>query len=355
MGHKVERTFARRRGVSTIIGSLFFILILLIGFSMFTWEVSEFYDYNEVISEMTEFDTVRQSEHVSFEPPIIDPNVTEVGPGIYRITALLKNHGGVDVNISRIYIRESTGEMAVVERSNGGAEGFTNGYIPTGSVNHPVTITSSLNPVNGTETLGHIYEIRVTTDRGRTFTSSYPYTLYEPPSEPTANGTDGTNASAPATYQEDVAVGPASLNLRHWYWTAETNPSEKWPGWSIGRREGQVIWFVKLRNIGEQDVTILPESHLLLSDPVDTRRTYREFILSTDSTTANPIAYAGDIVLPSDGDHVELFFGASAASGNSLHDAPRSGRYTVSVVLYLREESGFVWAITLPYLMTNSE
>jgi len=356
MGREVGRGLARRRGVSTIIGSLFFILILLIGLSLFTWEIREFDDYNAVIMGMVESDTERLSELLAFEPPVIDPDVADLGGGLYRITALLKNHGGVDVNVTRIYIHESTGAMAIVDRSDGGPEGFTGGYIPTGSVSHPVTITSTLDPVDGAEASNYTYEIRVATERGRTFTSSYPYTLYEPPTPPapSGNGTSGnggTNASAPVTYQGEIAVGPVALNLTAWSWTADSNSTDKWPGWYIERSESDVIWFVTLRNVGDHDLTLLPASHLLLRDAVNAMEAY---ILSPTSTVSSPVKYAGDVVIPSSGS-VEILFGANKESGRRLNDAPRSGHYAVSVVLYMRDDTGYVWALTLPYLATESE
>jgi len=154
------------------------------------------------------------------------------------------------------------------------------------------------------------------------------------------------------TYQGEVAVGPVALNLTAWCWTADSNSTDKWPGWHIGSRDSDVIWFVTLRNIGDHDLTILPASHLLLRDAVNAMEAY---ILSPTSTVADPVAYAGDVVLPSSGGGVEILFGANKESGRRLVNAPRSGHYAVSVVLFMRDDTDYVWAVTFPYLATESD
>ena len=52
------------------------------------------------------------------------------------------------------------------------------------------------------------------------------------------------------------------MDMTHWYWAAETNGSTKQPGWTIGPREKDVIWYVNVSNIGEEDLTSAPASNV---------------------------------------------------------------------------------------------
>ncbi|MCW3974808.1 MAG: hypothetical protein NWE86_01005, partial [Candidatus Bathyarchaeota archaeon] len=131
--------------------------------------------YLNVREDMIEWDIDRFSENLNItriEQPSSYSN--------YTYDILVKNEGGVLINVERIYVFDNeTQEMEVLDKQvNSSVKGYngTSGVIIQGEGNHPVFINASAE-LNSTPY--ERYRIVLCTERGRQFSYIYPPTPFE--------------------------------------------------------------------------------------------------------------------------------------------------------------------------------
>src|SRR3972149_2433745 len=94
------RRFIRaKKGMSTIFGGLFFIILILMGFNVMLWGFIQYDKYNGIITTMAQRDQQATAENlIPVNPGATDFNI----PGqSFNITV---NNLGIAVSIARIYI-----------------------------------------------------------------------------------------------------------------------------------------------------------------------------------------------------------------------------------------------------------
>ena len=93
------RRFKRaRKGMSTIFGGLFFIILILMGFNLMLWNFIQYDAYNQVITSTSLRDQQAKSENLVFNPP----GARDFTANKFNIT--MNNQGGTTITVSRIYI-----------------------------------------------------------------------------------------------------------------------------------------------------------------------------------------------------------------------------------------------------------
>src|SRR6266705_4048116 len=132
------RRLARsKRGMSTIFGALFFIILILMGFNLTIWAFVQQDAYNGVISQMNQGDQQAVSENIVPQEPGTQ-NFTS-SPAGFNIA--VNNEGGTAVTILRIYITSTVGTTqctgatapCIAEPSpSSTGYSFTNGVVPAG-------------------------------------------------------------------------------------------------------------------------------------------------------------------------------------------------------------------------------
>ena len=166
----MTKIFYCKKGISSAIGAAFFIgLVLASLLSIHLMDVYQTRHLN-VREDMVEWDIDRFSENLNItwiEQPSSYSN--------YTYDILVKNEGGVLINIERIYVFDNeTQEMEVLDKQvNSSVNGFngTSGVIIQGEGNHPVFVNASAD-LNSTPY--ERYRIVLCTERGRQFSYSYP-------------------------------------------------------------------------------------------------------------------------------------------------------------------------------------
>src|SRR5437879_13507929 len=83
--------------MSTIFGALFFVILILMGFNMFLWDFVQFDNYNRIIANMTQTDTMSLSENLVPN----NPGARDFTANSFNITV---NYLGIAVIVARIYI-----------------------------------------------------------------------------------------------------------------------------------------------------------------------------------------------------------------------------------------------------------
>ena len=172
------RKLARsKRGMSTIFGGLFFVILILMGFNLMLWVFIQMDAYNSVIAGMGQRDQLAVSENlVPTNPGATDFNIPTSS---FNIT--VNNLGGTSVSIARIYINnisptgssQCSGATApcIVDPAGASSTGytFTNGNVIVGAVNAKITVSGLL--IND----GSGYQVTLSTTRGRLFSFFFPW------------------------------------------------------------------------------------------------------------------------------------------------------------------------------------
>jgi len=166
------RLLRHRGGLGTIVGSIFFLMILMIGMNIFVWQVSQYDSYQTALAEVNAFDQERLGEDLDFQYPVIkDLN----GTGPYQFKILVNNNGPLDVEIIRIYIqnRNDSTTLTVLDlKTPSLTYGFENGYIGSAKFAHEIQVYSPIQLDDSNK-----YEVRLATKRGRLFSTIYPMPL----------------------------------------------------------------------------------------------------------------------------------------------------------------------------------
>ena len=177
----LRRFAVRRKGVGTILGAAYFIIIVLAIFNLIMWEVYQYDAYQQLVSQMNQVDQDRISESLEFVYPII-VDFNPLGSGKYSFNLIVRNIGGITVNTVRLYFSNcsdtSSKALTIIEKG-AGDNCFTNGFINPGETNHLISVVTTLNmglvPPDGSRP----FAILLATERGRTFSTFYPLTVPE--------------------------------------------------------------------------------------------------------------------------------------------------------------------------------
>ncbi len=178
----VYRRLARsKKGMSTIFGGLFFVIIILMGFNVMLWGFIQYDAYNHVITSMSQRDQQAVSEN------LVPVNATYPTGG--PLSVIVNNLGGSSVSIAAIYIWNTgtTGQCrptpCIFNPPPQLVTYFTNGNIPAGAVNFVIHVQG----INVGD--GNSYRISLATTRGREFNLYYPWRF----SSLIINGANGGN------------------------------------------------------------------------------------------------------------------------------------------------------------------
>ena len=279
----VYRRFVRaKKGMSTIFGALFFIILVLMGFNLMVWNFIQFDSYNHVITSMGIRDQQASSE-----------NLVVVQPGAINVTAnsfniLVTNLGGSGIIINRIYINNINGLTQQCSASapiqpctldaipntasclSGISCYFKNGNIQIGELNHMVSVQGiSVGDGSG-------YQIILATSRGRQFSFFFPW-----PVTPPSGGGGGTGA-----FQTNIGPLTIYFDYKSFNFTQGSQTSSQ-SAFCVPSSTPMVLW-IKVANNAPGAVTLLPNTIIQLQGYGVNG--FGQFITNwiVDSSTVNP-------------------------------------------------------------------
>jgi len=233
----VYRRLARsKKGMSTIFGGLFFVIIILMGFNVMLWGFIQYDAYNHVITSMSQRDQIATSEN------LVPVNVTcssTCASGSGTLTVIVNNLGGYSVTIANVYIfnTNTTGSCRLtpcIANPSG-----TSGNIPAGATNFQIRI-----PVSVSILSSNSYHITLATTHGRLFNLYYPWRFS---SSIFINNGGGGNFV--------TNVGPLAVyfDFRSFNYTQGTQTTSN-PAFCM--TPGSSIIYVRIANTGNATVTI---------------------------------------------------------------------------------------------------
>jgi hypothetical protein len=162
------RRFARsKKGMSTVFGGLFFVILILMGFNVMLWGFVQLDAYNSTISRMSQRDQQATSENLI---PVNSTCTSTCSAGSGTLTMIVNNLGGYSVTIANVYISNTntTGSCEPTPCILTPIAGTAN--IPAGAVNFAVKVQPTVQILSSNS-----YHLSLATSRGRLFNLYYPW------------------------------------------------------------------------------------------------------------------------------------------------------------------------------------
>jgi len=238
------------------------------AFSLVMWEVSQYDAYQQLVNRMNQFDIDRMTENLVFRYPGVEV-LASTPP--YKYDIIVCNTGGIDINTTRIYIYDqNAGSMVILDRNNS-TDFYSNGFVKAGASGHEIHVQSNYNV---DEITGHVYWIKIVTERGRTFSTPYPLPR-------TIEGPGGAGSF--------VDVGPIRILFEYYAinYTSRTQLPPGAPGWSVPG--GQYVFFrVILINVGTEKIYLNKTSVMLFMQYAAGGLGSSTSFFILDSSTTNP-------------------------------------------------------------------
>jgi len=160
----------------------------------------------------------------------------------YKYDIIVCNTGGIDINTTRIYIYDQTARSMVILDKNSPTDFYTNGFVKAGASGHEINAQSNYNV---DERTGHVYWIKIVTERGRVFSTPYPLPR-------TIQGPGGAGSF--------IDVGPIRIlfEYRAINYTSLTQQIPA-PGWSVPKNT-YIFFYIIFINVGTEKVYLKKES-----------------------------------------------------------------------------------------------
>lgn len=266
----VFRRFIRaKKGMSTIFGAIFFIILTLMGFNLLVWNFVQYDAYNQVVAKMGQRDQLAISENLV----VNQPGAVTSGATSFNITA--SNLGGTSITISRIYINNVSPTMSnqcaaapCIADPAGSPYSFTNANIQSGELNHPIKVSGlQINDGNG-------YRIVLASSRGRLFAFFNPW-----PQAPTSGG-GGTFVTN---------IGPLNIyfDFNSFNFTQAGNTQSQ-PAWCVPRVN--IVFWIKIANAATDGTVTLKKSTVIFPQPYSTSGSGGQFgpFYVVDGSTISP-------------------------------------------------------------------
>lgn len=236
----VYRKFVHaKKGMSTIFGALFFIILVLMGFNLMLWNFTQYDAYNTVLNSMKTRDQQASSETLTVNPP----GIIGINGNAFNIT--VNDVGGITIQIARIYVVDVAplsgsspcqgSNWCVVDPT--GSKSFQYGNIAVGENGHLIK-------VSGIAIDGSGYRVVLSTTRGNQFSFYYPW-----PVNQGGGGPSNSNSTNTAHGALDVKFDINSLNFTRGSQTISQ------PGFTVPYGTPLVYW-LKVVNNALQPITI---------------------------------------------------------------------------------------------------
>jgi hypothetical protein len=161
-----RRVARSKKGMSTVFGGLFFVILILMGFNVMLWGFVQWDAYNRTISNMSQRDQQAISENII---PVNATCNSSCKAGTGTLNMWVNNLGGESVTIDTVYLFDvnGTGTPCSTAPCIASPTGGT-GNIPAGSVNFPIQ-------VNNLAIGSYSYHIVLASSRGRLFSLYFPW------------------------------------------------------------------------------------------------------------------------------------------------------------------------------------
>jgi len=218
-----KRFIRNKQGVSAVIGTIFFVTILLSGLTMIMWVFSQYEAYMEIVNEKDQLELERKNE-------IIEITSVNIVSGKLNISVI--NRGVVMAHLVDLWITNVT------------AEDWHRLFQIDYYVN-PGNTTTNIGQELGTVNPSFTYKVKIVTERGNMAMKSY--------------GLEDEEPSPPSVR----AFGVFSMDWFYFRYTSQSHPQPVEAG-IVHKRDNYVAFYVRVTNNYDETVTVLSPSLLML-------------------------------------------------------------------------------------------
>ena len=339
----VYRRLARsKKGMSTIFGGLFFVILILMGFNVMLWGFVQFDAYNHVITSMSQRDQQAISENIV---PVNATCDSSCKAGAGTLYVWVNNLGGSSVYIANVYLFNVNGSGICQPTPciRGAVGGSAN--IPAGSVNFPVKIS-------GIAIGGYSFHIILASSRGRLFSLYYPWRFNSLTINNNGNGGNFVTNIGP------LAIYFDSKSFNYTQGTQTQSQS------AFCMPSANSIFFIRVANTGSSPVTLLPQTAMKLELYGSNSPGLNVLAFIADNSTVNPStpvnnAYTlanpytippAPVTGPTQANFAVIKFGPPAeGSSGSVSFGPKSGNYLTFIGIYYMYQ-GQPQGQTIPFM-----
>jgi hypothetical protein len=221
-----KRFAKNKRGVGTVVGAVFFVLVLLGGFSTIIWEITEYDNYMQVVNDRDQLDWEKQNEIIEITGVCITGDSLNIS---------VLNNGAVVAHLVNLWVTEYVDEVTANWH-----EAFQIDYY----VNSGSTIVGIGQDIETLEVDSQFtYTVKIVTERGNV-----------------AMGTSEVEESPPPSPRY---FGVFSLDWFYFRYSSLTHPEPTFAG-SLEKTDDYVAFYVKVINNHDEAITILSPSLLML-------------------------------------------------------------------------------------------
>jgi hypothetical protein len=243
-----RRVARSKKGMSTVFGGLFFVILILMGFNVMLWGFVQWDAYNRVIANMGQRDQAAVSENIV---PINATCDSSCKAGSGTLNLIVDNLGGSSVTIDTVYLYNVNGTGGSHPCSTApcmASPASGTGNIPAGSVNFAIQ-------VNNLNIGGDSYHIILASSRGRLFSLYWPWRFNSLTINQNGGGNFVTNIGPLALYFDTKSFN---------YTTGSSGAcSGVAPNGSCGAfcmPSSSVVLWIRIANTSTQQVKILTQT-----------------------------------------------------------------------------------------------
>ncbi len=328
------RRIARsRKGMGTIFGGLFFIILVLMSFNIMLWTYTQQDAYNTVNTSMSD----RDQQAISEKLIPLKPGAQNVTSSFFNIP--VNNAASTTVTIVRIYV---TGVSGASQCTGSNAPCIVNPSPTSGASFYGLNIND-----------GGTYKLVIATSRGRAYGFSYPWGS----SQIVINNIN----------QNTLNIGPIQvyIDFNSFNFTRGTQTQSQ-PAWIMPSKTQIILW-VKISNVAPDPVTIAVQSGVLLEQYTGSNAgTTALFIVNGNSICPNPtgsppscqgITAFTPITLPAataagPSPPIILKFSATLQGGTTPQSLSQDGTYLAFMGMFYTINGNFQGE-TVPFVASN--
>jgi len=150
----LRRFVEGKRGISTVLGTIYFVIIMLLAFNLVLWEIGQMDTYQQSVNERNQIDWERLNEKVEL--------VSALFSSSNHLNVTVTNVGGLTAHLVDLWLTDRTPNPAVQSLF------VLNDYVSPGSTVANIGDDVTVDPT-------HAYTVRIVTERGNTLETMHVY------------------------------------------------------------------------------------------------------------------------------------------------------------------------------------
>jgi len=150
----LRRFVKGKRGISTVLGTVYFVIIMLLAFNLVLWEIGQMDTYQQSVNERNQIDWERLNEKVEIVFALVSSS--------NHLNVTVTNVGGLTAHLVDLWVTDRTPSPPVQSLF------VLNDYVSPGSTVANIGDDISVDPT-------HAYKVRIVTERGNTLETTHVY------------------------------------------------------------------------------------------------------------------------------------------------------------------------------------